>query len=514
MTPRRRALGAAIAVPLLLLTACTGGTGATPSASVDTGNGAPSTSAPADSSRFYEQQLSWSTCGDLECAMVEVPLDWTDPAGDTIKLAINRSQATDASKRIGSVLINPGGPGGSGLDFTDYFLSYAGADLTAAYDVVGFDPRGVGKSNGISCGDAETLNAFYVTDYSYDTEEDLAAAAKRNADFAAGCEQISGDIMANIDTVSAARDMDVIRAVLGDDSLNYMGFSYGTQLGATYAALYPDTVGHVVLDGAVDFLLDDTDQAKGQAAGFEQALTSFIDYCEAQQSCPLSSDVETARQQIGDLARQARETPLPTGQDGVTVNGNLMVYGIVVTLYSEDSWDYLIQALQEVYSQGTASVFYQLAGFYLDRDATTGEYTSNANEAFTAINCLDSPELDTWTMDDQTQLTAVLEEASPTFGWWFAAGGGCSGWPWAAHQTIDSLDYPTGANPILVVGTTRDPATPYQWAQNLTDELGNAQLLTYDGDGHTAYGRSNSCILDAVDSFMVDGTMPDSGLVC
>ncbi|MDN4472073.1 alpha/beta hydrolase [Demequina zhanjiangensis] len=513
MTSRRHWVALA-AVSALALAACSpgdlfGGDSSSPSE-----NGAPSSSAPADASAYYEQTLDWSSCGDFECANVEVPLDWTDPGGESIEIAINRAPATSSDARVGSLLINPGGPGGSGLDFLEYFTSYYGDSVAAAYDVIGFDPRGVGESTGIECGDGDVLDEYYITDYSFETEDDLAAADQRTAEFAAGCQELTGDLIANVDTVSAARDMDVIRAVVGDDQLNFVGASYGTQLGATYAELYPDTVGHMVLDGAVDFLLDDIEAGKGQAAGFETALTSFLEYCQGEPTCPLSADMDTAREQIGDLARDALESPLPTGEDGLEVNGNLMVYGIVVTLYSEDSWPYLLQAINEVYTQGTAFIFYQLAGFYLDRDTISGEYTANSTIAFTAISCLDSTDRSDWTVADQQELTAAMEEASPTFGWWFASGGGCSAWPWVAHQTIESLDYPDTANPILVVGTTRDPATPYEWAESLTEQLGNAVLLTYDGDGHTAYGRSNDCIGDTVDEFLVDGTVPDSGLVC
>ncbi|WP_084125428.1 alpha/beta hydrolase [Demequina sp. NBRC 110054] len=505
---------------VLALSACTGGSasddasGSQESSDASSSGVATSEAVPAGFESYYAQEISWESCGDFECATVEVPLDWTDASSESIEIAINRAAASDQDGKLGSLLINPGGPGGSGLDFLEYFVSYYGDAVAESYDVIGFDPRGVGSSTAVSCGDGETLDEFYITDYPFATQADLDASDERVAEFAAGCEELSGDLMANVDTVSAARDMDVIRAVLGDDELNYIGSSYGTQLGATYAQLYPDTVGQMVLDGAVDFLLSDIEQGVGQAEGFEQALTAFIEYCQEDSTCPLSSDIETAREQIGDLATSALESPLPSGYDDYDVNGNLMVYGIVVTLYSEDSWDYLMQAIDEVYTYGTASIFYQLAGFYLDRDSTSGEWTSNSTVAFTAIGCTDGNAGEEWTIDDQQELAAAMEEASPTFGWWFASGAGCSAWPWPAHETIESLDYPDDANPILVVGTTGDPATPYAWAESLTEELGNAQLLTYDGEGHTAYGRSNSCIDDAVDAFLVDGTMPDSGTVC
>ncbi|MES1171338.1 MAG: alpha/beta hydrolase [Actinomycetota bacterium] len=498
-------LAAASALALLVLTACTPEKtevtpSVTPTAAPTTGGFDP-----------YAQTLSWSKCASLECADVQVPLDWGNPGGEQITLKINKVAATGDKK--GSLLINPGGPGGSGLDFTDYFSQSAGDDLLAAYDIIGFDPRGVGTSTPVDCGDANTVNTFVVEDYPLETEADVEAANQRNLAFAQGCEKATGALVENVDTSSAARDMDVIRALVGDEKLNYLGFSYGTQLGATYAQLYPDHVGQMALDGAVDFLLPEDDQAAGQAAGFEGALTSFVKWCAGEKDCPLSKDADAAKKQIHDIAYNAIAHPVSTGE-GREVNGNLMTYGIVVTLYDEGSWTYLEQALDEVMNQHTAWFMFQLADFYLDRSTDTGEYLTNSTVVFSVISCLDAAEEPSWDLARVDQFRAKMEEASPTFGWWFAASTGCSDWPFHSREPVTSLDKAASVSPILVVGTTNDPATPYQWAKNLTAELGNATLLTYEGEGHTAYGRSNQCIIDAVDGWLVDGTMPDSGTVC
>ena len=461
----------------------------------------------------YDQDVEWSECGELECATIQVPLDWTQPGGDTIDLAINRHVAQDSGARIGSLLINPGGPGGSGLDLTEFFVTTAGDDLLAAYDVVGFDPRGVGRSTPVQCGSSEDIDAFYIPDVILETQADLDEANADVTAFAKSCRAESGASIENVDTVSAARDMDVIRAVLGDDQLHYLGFSYGTQLGATYAELYPDRVGRLVLDGAVDFLLPAVEQARGQAEGFENALTNFLRWCGQQQECALTGDVDAQKTQLSALMDRALSDPYPSGTDW-DVNGNLFVYGVVVTLYDEASWPYLELALNEVVTQGTGAIMYELANFYLDRDGTTGEYTGNSTWAFTAIGCLDEADEEVWTIEDVDDFRVEMEEASPTFGWWFASGAGCDAWPWRAHQQVTSLDAAaTAADGMLVIGTTNDPATPYWWAESLADRLGST-LLTYDGEGHTAYGRSNQCVIDAVDAFLVDGEMPDSGLVC
>jgi len=484
-----------------------------PSPSVPVDNTPVVSGPPAEpfASPVYDQKLSWTPCGDLECASVDVPLDWSMPGGATISIAINRRPANDQDHRIGSLLINPGGPGGSGKDLLENFESSAGEKTLDSYDLIGFDPRGVGDSAPIDCGDGKTLDEYFIKDFLVLEQKDLDEASARNAAFAEGCRKNSGRIIQNVDTVSAARDMDVIRAVLGDDHLNYLGFSYGTQLGATYAEIYPENVGRVVLDGAVDISLSSEDQSRTQAQGFENALKNFIVWCHGQDSCPLTGDVEQSRQQIADIAIRARDETYAS--DGNTpVDGNLMIYGMVVTLYDQTSWEYLELALDEVINRDTARIFYELGNFYLDRNGQTGDYLGNSTVAFTAIACLDSAEED-WTIAKQREFARTIEEASPTFGWWFAGSGGCEGWPYHADETVTSIDKAKSAAPMLVVGTTNDPATPYKWAESLADQL-DATLLTYDGEGHTAYGRSNQCIIDAVDGFLVDGVMPAEGTQC
>lgn len=479
--------------------------------------GRPTASGPPENpeaSPVYEQSVSWRTCGDLECATIEVPVDWSEPDGATISLEMSRRPADDQDARIGSLLINPGGPGGSGIDLVENVDTFASAELMAHYDIVGFDPRGVGESSPIDCGDGETLDAYYIQDFLVETQGDLDRARARNQEFAENCRELSGRLIQNVDTVSAARDMDVMRAVLGDDTMHFLGFSYGTQLGATYAELYPQNVGRMVLDGAVDVLLDPIEQSLQQAAGFESALTSFLEWCVARDSCELNSDVETARRQVAEIARNALEEPYPS-EAGTPVNGNLMIYGIVVTLYDEANWEYLELALNEVLTLETARIFYSLGNFYLDRDEQTGEWKGNSGVAFTAISCLDSGAVeDEWTIKDQRDFARDVEAVAPTFGWWFAGSGGCEGWPYAADEVVTDLDAAAeAANPILVIGTTNDPATPYKWAEALAADLG-APLLTYTGEGHTAYGRSNPCVTDVVDAYLVDGVVPEDGVQC
>ncbi len=503
---------AASAVAVLALAACTSDkTQVSPS---EGGDGEPSTTGggSAKVEDVYDQELQWAECGELECATIQVPLDWSDPDGDTVELSLNRHPAREPDARVGSLLINPGGPGGSGLDLTEPLVLMAGDALVDSYDIIGFDPRGVGESTPVQCGSPEEIDDFYLPDRILETQEELDAWNETAAEFAAICRVESGAIIENVDTISAARDMDVIREAVGDAQLNFLGLSYGTQLGSTYAELYPENTGRLVLDGAVDFLLPGVDQSRGQAEGFENALTNFLRWCGQRDTCPLEGDVESQKEQLSALMEGAVNDPYESGAD-LPVNGNLFIYGTVVTLYDELSWTYLEMALEEVVSSGTATVLFELASFYLSRDTMTGEYSDNSTWAFTAIGCLDGVPEDKWNIDDVDEFRAEMNEASPTFGWWFASGGPCDGWPFEAEEHITSLDNAASTDGILVVGTTNDPATPYWWSESLAEKL-DAPLLTYDGEGHTAYGRSNQCIIDAVDGFLVDGELPDSGTRC
>lgn len=464
-----------------------------------------------DESRVYDQAIDWRGCGSLECATILVPIDWSNPNGQTTSLAINRLPARDQSNRIGSLLINPGGPGGSGLELTEYFASFAGRGVLDRYDVIGFDPRGVGESSPVSCGTDPELNDYYLTDTAIETQADLDRSRQVTAAFAERCRELTGPLVENVDTASAARDMDVIRALVGDDALHYIGFSYGSQLGATYAALYPDRVGHLVLDGAVDFLLPAEELSRGQAHGFEVALEAYLSDCFTQADCPFPSSMSGAKRLIKSVTDEALSQGISTGRE--ELNGNLLVYGIVVTLYDEASWPYLTAAFDETLNQGTAAIFLELANFYLDRD-TNGRYITNSNEAFTAIGCLDEPEAEEWSLAEFRDFGDVAREASPTFGWWFASSAGCEGWPWTADEIVSDLSGAAGDTPVIVIGTTGDPATPFEWAVSLAGRMPTASLLVYEGEGHTAYGRSNNCIKDAVDAYLLDDVVPDSGTRC
>ena len=514
---------AAVAGLSLVLAACssdpgtkvqTGVDGTSPSAGADPSDGA-SSAAPstdgieADLLPFYEQTVEWSDCGSgFECADIEVPFDWDDPAADTVTLGAKRYLSS--GERKGTVLINPGGPGGSGVEFVQYVPFIFGKPLLEEFDVLGFDPRGVGESSPVTClSDAERD----VSDAKTYTSDD-AGLAEMQADakaFGEKCLENTGPVLGEVDTQSSARDMDVIRHVVGDAQLNYLGFSYGTQLGATYAGLYPENVGRMVLDGAIDLRLTDHEMSLQQAVGFENALTAFVEDCLAGSDCPLTGTTDEALAQVTGLLDQILANPMPTGDPARPLTQTLAFYGIAQPLYSELLWPQLTAALDAAISDGDGSGLLASADSYNSRNSD-GTYADNQGEAFRAINCLDSrSDADMATLDAEAD---EIVAAAPTVGEFFTYGGlGCADWPFPQAEKTGDLAA-SGAAPILVIGTTNDPATPYVWAQGLAEQLESGVLVTYEGEGHTAYGQSNSCVLDTVDAYFTDGTVPDEGLVC
>ena len=303
--------------------------------------------------------------------------------------------------------------------------------------------------------------------------------------------------------------MELMRAVLGDEKLYYLGFSYGTFLGATYADLYPENVGRLVLDGALDPSMSNDDLVVGQAVGFENALRAYVADCQQDAGCPLGGSLEDGLAQVADVVAKAEVSPLPAGS--VEVNGTLAWYGIVVTLYDDGSWPYLTMALDEAINAGTGSTLLELANFYLDR-TPDGRYTSNSMVAFQAINCLDYPMVER-DYDEMLAFADQVEAVAPTFGREFAMAIGCETWPFAATGERRPITA-EGADPILVVGTTGDPATPYEWAVELADQLASAELLSWEGEGHTAYGRGGACVDDVVETYLLEGELPAGGASC
>lgn len=512
--PRRLAAVAGALAAALVLSSCafswtppTGGT-----TQKDSSNGADASiaaSAPKGLEDFYSQKVNWTSCEkSFQCANIKVPLDYAKPDAGGIAIAAIRLQSRGSKK--GSLLVNPGGPGASGYDFVkDAAQSHFTSKLRSNFDLVGFDPRGVKRSAPVTCLSDSERDASRQQNFRLETDQGLEAALAENKSVIAKCVEKTGPVLSHIDTVSAAKDLDIIRAVLNDAKLNYLGFSYGTFLGSTYASLFPDNVGRLVLDGAVDPSISNEELTSGQAKAFEKALHSYVEDCLRQSSCPLSGTVDDGVQQIRDTINAVDQNPR-RASDGRLVTGATFVSGLITPLYNNENWPVLTQALNSAL-QGDVTSMLRIADVAADREPN-GRYSSNSGFAFNAINCLDYPMVDdTAGMRSEE---ARLRQDSPTFGYFFAYGGiNCKDWPFKPLRTPAPVKY-TGQSPIVVVGTTGDPATPLEWAQSLRGQLGNASLVAWKGEGHTAYGRSNSCVSGAVDNYFVDGKVPSDKTQC
>jgi pimeloyl-ACP methyl ester carboxylesterase len=453
--------------------------------------------------------VSWRDCrDDLECAEIEVPLDYADPDGDVITLSMLRAPAEDAGRRIGSLVVNPGGPGVSAMDYAARSGSAFGEELRAVFDIVGVDPRGVAASTPVECRSDEELDTYIASDPSPDTGAELRAARELFSDFGEGCLDDSGDLARHISTEESARDLDIVRAVLGQEQLTYFGASYGTFLGATYADLFPERAGRLVLDGAIDPTVDAVEQAEVQAGGFETALRAYVENCVEDGDCYLGDDVEGGLERIRGLLEDLDQEPLPGDGERKLTEGTA-VYGIWAPLYDENYWGLLDSGL-EAALDGDGRALLVLSDAYVSRGPEG--YLNNSIEALLAINCLDRS--GGLTPAQARRQESRLVEASPTFGRIFAVGlTGCRDWPVQTGNQPSELTA-SGSDPILVIGTTRDPATPLVWAEALAEQLEAGVLVRRDGDGHTGYGVGNDCVDDTVEAFLVSGEVPESTVDC
>ncbi|MER6820637.1 alpha/beta hydrolase [Streptomyces cellulosae] len=457
--------------------------------------------------------LDWGRCeataegpapGDeWRCATLKVPLDWSKPDGETIDLALIRAEAT-GDDRIGSLLFNFGGPGGSGVSTLPAYADMA-ADLRERYDLVSWDPRGTGASGGVRCRDDKAIEAAESSvDWTPDTPAEERVFLEDAADFGKGCQKAAGKLMAHVSTTDTARDMDRIRQALGDDRMHYFGISYGTELGGVYAHLFPDKVGRMTLDAVVDPTADAIGHAKNQTRGFQTALDNYLR--------STGRDPQEGSREIADLLDRIDAEPLPTSSDGRELTQSLAIIGIVLPLYSESSWPALTSAL-EAAEDGDGTELLALADGYNERDAS-GSYGTTTH-AQRVISCLDDRQRPT--VEETKKLLPEFEKLSPVFGpflGWDTAGW-CHDWPVPGQFETPEVSAP-GAEPILVVGNTGDPATPYEGARRMADELGEGVgvVLTWKGEGHGAYGSGSDCVDSTVNAYLLDGTVPQDGKVC
>jgi pimeloyl-ACP methyl ester carboxylesterase len=517
-----------LAVAGLLLSGCSAGAGHSAAASAPSGAVAASQTTAANRAaaplaplpatipdalkRYYEQKLVWHDCGSggFQCTTMKAPLDYGHPvAADDLTLSVTRKRATGPGQRIGSLLVNPGGPGGSAVDYAQIAAARYPAPVRARYDIVGMDPRGVAHSDPVVCLTDRQMDAFTQVDNDPHNQSEINAISAADKRFADGCEQRSAKLLPHISTIEAARDMDILRSLLGDARLNYLGKSYGTMLGATYAGLFPSRVGRLVLDGAMDPSLSALEESRTQAEGFETAFQAFARDCAQHTGCPMGQTTDAAGRYIVSFLSNLDAHPLPTGQSR-QLGESLGTSGLIEAMYAKQLWPVLRLALAAA-NRGDGGPLLALSDQYYER-SSDGSY-SNLMYANAAVNCLDLPPATRSTADVEAVLPAFRKASphlGPDFAWMTLS---CASWPVKATGRPMRIEA-KGAAPILVVGTTRDPATPYAWARSLASQLSSGHLLTYRGDGHTAYASGNDCIDTAVNLYLLEGRIPPPGKTC
>ena len=467
---------------------------------------APTPAEPGDLSRFYNQSITWTACkSEFQCGTFDVPLDYSNPSGETITIEVLKAPATDQAKRLGSLVINPGGPGASGVEFAQYAGGTISPSVLAAYDVVGFDPRGVVASTPIVCMDGEQTDQFLAS-----LGAPADAAQREQVERVArglgeSCDTNSPSLTPAIGTIAAARDMDVLRHLLGESKLNFLGLSYGTLLGLMYLEEFNAHAGRFVLDGVINPALSNADVARGQAEGFQLALSRFIADCPNHADCPLPADQGAAVEKINSWMAQIAVAPIKAEPDR-PLTRPLATNGIVGSLYNEgDGWPQLRSALSAGF-RGDGTPLLEIVDSFTGRQAD-GTYRNNAIDALYAVSCLDRP--DRADANTTAQYAQEWARTAPTFGPELAWGNlPCGTWPAAATFEPHPITVTT-ETPVLLVGTRYDPATPYVWAEQVSKQLPNNHFLSYEDDGHTGYGDS-PCVNKAVDSLLLTGAVSSS----
>ena len=509
-TPGRIALLASATAAVLLLAGCFNIVADKEVVSKPTGE-----SVAPELEPYYSQVLTWTDCENgMLCTTAIAPMDWANPSSETdIELALVMHPATGT--KIGSLFTNPGGPGASGFDFVYDSVDLAtSSDLQASFDVIGWDPRGVGRSSAVKCYEPAQLDAFIfgLPEAPRGTQGWIDEVTQSSIDFANACNENTGELLQFIDTQSTVHDLDMLRAIVGDEKLNYLGYSYGSDIGSYYVENFADKVGRLVVDGATDSSISVFEVGLTQTAGFQLALENYLKACpDAFDDCPFTSDLQASLATIRGLYDRYDANPVEA-PDGRMMDAGVLDIAMSMALYSQDSWPYLNDLFSEAEDGITDTAFF-LADFYYGRDSD-GTYADNSLEAFIAIYCVDYPvETDPAVLAEQEVL---LQQASPTTYRPSPPIGDttCANWPYKYTGPPITALTGAGAPPVLVVSTTGDPATPYEWGVALADQLESAQLITFNGEGHTAYGQGNDCIVSTVDDYFLEGTVPASDPNC
>lgn len=516
------------------------------------GVGSPAAGTPASvPAQLQHQELDWRDCPDdpegaalgAECAQATVPLDYADPSGETISIALKRIPALDGDAELGPLLINPGGPGGSGVDHAVPVAAGLPEDVLMSYDIVGFDPRGLGQSTHLNCWSPEELEELEAgedapvpdgadrpeelapdsgTGPQELTRDDYADLVELGGASAEACREYSQvpDLIDHMSTIDVVHDLDLLRAVFGQDKLNYLGYSYGTTIGALYADLFPSRVGRFVLDGATDPSLSRFDEAADQHKIRHERMSAFIDYCLTQERCPLSGTPQEAGDQLLERLQDPQAAPIPyTNEHAESFEMTMIEAGGYIeaaAIQLEEFWPALVTALSQLLDSGDGTLLYRLNAITGSAGTTTAPTREEAlsSMVFDAVTCADDPDTgdpDTWLAQDR-----ALIDSHPLALW---SGSGpattdafCHGWDVTAAQATARLDG-EGAGPILVIGATGDPNTPYQWAQAITSQLTSAHLLTVEANWHTTVGIY-ACATDKAAAYLLTGEAPADGEVC
>lgn len=489
-------------------------------------DGEPTGGVPAGLERFYSQDLTWGGCQEfatteraedsfadpaLQCTRVEVPLDYAEPQGRTARLGLLRRPADDQQERLGSLLVNPGGPGASGMSAVASLAgAVGGTELGRRFDLVGFDPRGIGASEPkIVCRTTQEQDAERL-DLDLDTSPaGIAQTEKENQDYAALCaERLGSDLLANAGTRDVARDMDVMRSVLGDEKLSYLGYSYGTRIGTAYAEQFPNNVRAMVLDGALDPDEVLVESLVNQGAGFQQSFDAFVGWCLTQPQCWLGeTPKDQASRRFQELLRPLTTTALPVGNRKLSYNDATI--GTIQALYSDQFWPVANRGLTQLIS-GDGSTLLALADIYYQRDQ---QGYSGSQDAFKAVRCLDDPPVTDPAVVREAdrryrEVAPFLDDGNPPS----AARDACAFWP--APPTFKPGEPKVDGIPtVLVISTTGDPATPYQAGVELAEQL-NGYLLTYEGQQHTVALQGQQCVDDTVSDYLVRLTLPNRKRLC
>jgi pimeloyl-ACP methyl ester carboxylesterase len=504
----RRAAAVAALLPILLLSGCTSvfELFSPTETSKPTGEKVEDELAP-----YFAQAIVWKSCeNNAQCATVKAPLDWENPSPETdIELALSRHRAIDGNPQ-GSLFFNPGGPGASGADYVKSAPEQVvSEDVRKDFDLIGWDPRGVGSSSAVVCyTDPKDFDEylFGIPEGEPGSAEWIADIEQSGADFAKACADNSGDLLGFIDTISTVRDLDMLRALVGDEKLNFFGMSYGTQIGAQYADLFPEKVGRMVLDAVVNPADSMSEVVLGQTEGFDRALRSYLSDCR-EIACPFSENPDEDIAVIADLYERLDADPLPH-DDGRMLSSSVLDTAISSALYEEELWPVLSQAFQEI-ALGQTETTFALADYYYRR--VDGKYEDHFFESFYAITCIDHP-----VVTDPAELEQQVEEMnaiSPLESDLAIADPVCSNWPYPAKDVVGPVEG-AGADPILLVGTTGDPATPYESAVEVADQLESGVLISYQGDDHIAYDEGDPCVNSLVDEYFLTGEVPAADPKC